>query len=286
LEIEDYPERCQMDYHVVWGSYHATKKNQKQAYFHQKRALVLCEETPSRLIFWSRNAHNLLTTLALFKMYDEYTVELNYVLRKSETFSKSQKSFVFEFEFKSRILVAQIDRDLVEGRFDQLSLYIDEINSFYSEFKNKFNESQRMVFRYNFSYIYLGLNDYKEALRWVNHILNNPKSRKVRKDVNSYARILNICIHYALGHYNLIPSLVKSTKRHLINLELSNDLLDQFLDLARVQFSKPYSQSVKEEFEKLNDKWKGIDEGDIKFVLYYFNVARWLESRIELEELR
>lgn len=281
IDIEEYPVQCKIDYHAVWGYIHFIRQNKTLAYLHLKKAVVLFEELPSEFHFWSINVHHLLTSLAAFEMYDEYTKELNYVLAVAEKIPEKRKHSYFEREFNLKLLVAKTDRDLVEGNFDSLAKHIIKVHEYYEKYGNTLNNMQKMVFYYNFSYTYLGLKDYKKALFWVNELLNNSKHKNIRRDVKCYGEILNICIHYALGHHDVILSLANLAKRKFEKEQISNILLDKFFKLVKKEFIKPYDINVHLKCEEFISECQIKEyEGDLKSLSYYFNIPRWLNALI------
>ncbi|MCB0639413.1 MAG: hypothetical protein KDC54_22460, partial [Lewinella sp.] len=72
--------------------------------------------------------------------------------------------------------------------------------------------------RITFHYLIAGLlfqnRRHDQALHWNNLILNDPREDVVREIVY-FARVLNLLIHYELGHHALLESLLRSTPKYL-----------------------------------------------------------------------
>ena len=61
---------------------------------------------------------------------------------------------------------------------------------------------------------YLEVQDFKNALKWINIFLNLPKTN-LRADLQCSARLINLIIHYELGNYELVDYSLKSTYRFI-----------------------------------------------------------------------
>ena len=53
-----------------------------------------------------------------------------------------------------------------------------------------------------------------KALPWINRLLNQPKS-ELRIDLQCYARILNLIIHFDLGNFDVVEYKVNSAHRFI-----------------------------------------------------------------------
>ena len=138
-----------------------------------------------------------------------------------------------------------------------------------------------LIFYYNISRAYFGSGDYKRALKYINLVLNN-KETGLREDVYSFARLVNLLIHYELGNYDLLDYTIKSTKRSVAknqkNYKFETVFLKDFKKLLKVKdadnlkqnfigFKAELVEVMKDPFEQTANK--------------YFNFIAWLESKIE-----
>lgn len=91
---------------------------------------------------------------------------------------------------------------------------IEKVAAFISKNQKTISETYLLQLWYQFAYIYFMSSDYNNALKWVNEILNY-KFGAERKDLQSYARLLNLMVHFELGNSFVLKYAVDSTRRWL-----------------------------------------------------------------------
>lgn len=281
LDISGYPSIFKIYYHAVWGYIHFIRQNKNEAYFHLKQSVSLFESPEIDYELWSMNVHQLLTSLAKFEMFEEYGIELNSIIEITETIPKKFKYESFDQELYLMLLVAKTDKELISGNFEILRDHKTDLLNYFEKYGSQLNLLQQMVIYYNLAYIYIGIQDYKKALHWLNKLLNNPKFKGIRRDINVYSEILNIVIHYCLGNYEIMDSLVDRTIRKLERLSYNDELLTAFLFLAR----KAFKANLNNESKQLMNNFLKLCEHpnystNLKSMSYYFNIPRWLKNDI------
>ena len=141
---------------------------------------------------------------------------------------------------------------------------------------------QELFFIANKVYLNFVTGNYHEALVNLNIILNNKKSN-VRQDINSWTRIFQLLIHFEKGNTELLPYLIKSIYRDLLQknkLYKTEKIFIQFIrhKLAPVKSKKDQIAAFKvlkdELMKACNDPLEaGFQENNI--------VINWLESKIQ-----
>lgn len=71
-----------------------------------------------------------------------------------------------------------------------------------------------LTFLYNLAVVHFLSADYKNALGYINRLLNRPSS-KVRQDIPEAARMFELLCHLARGNFDLLESLLRSMRRRL-----------------------------------------------------------------------
>lgn len=90
---------------------------------------------------------------------------------------------------------------------------VPEIEAGLAQFSHKINKSRELTFRFNIAVVFLFRQKWSDALRWVNSILNDRPSGH-RKDVQEVARVLEMILHFELGHWDLVEHKIRSVIRH------------------------------------------------------------------------
>ncbi|PJA07328.1 MAG: hypothetical protein COX70_07160, partial [Flavobacteriales bacterium CG_4_10_14_0_2_um_filter_32_8] len=149
------------------------------------------------------------------------------------------------------------------------------------KYKDKINNEEEMLFYYNISRVYVGCGEYKNALKYINLVLNYSETG-LREDVYAFARLVNLIIHYELGNYDLLDYTIKSTKRFVAksqkNYQFEAIFLRDFKKLIKIkntdELQQLYVDFRKELLEVLKDPYE-------KAANEYFDFISWLESKIE-----
>lgn len=152
-------------------------------------------------------------------------------------------------------------------------------------YKEKINKESEVLFDYNVAYLFFGKSDLDNSLKWVNRIINN-KELTIREDIQCFARILNIIVHYELGNYDLIDYIVKSTRRYLS----SKNTLNKFELAVLSHIKKLINTKTDKEKSRIFEDWKhelesmSADFLEIK-ALEYFDFISWIDSKMQESSL-
>ena len=169
------------------------------------------------------------------------------------------------------------------GQFSEGIQNLNQIKTDFQQYIDYVDFQQRLGLYYNLSYLYFGANEFEQALDWMNILLND-KELKHREDIHSFARILNLIIHYELGNDDLLEYIVKSTYRFL-----SKGKRLFKVESIILQFLKKYpnwisSKEMLNGFQELYDELiLLVDDEFEKRAFEYFDFISWLESKIEKE---
>jgi hypothetical protein len=92
--------------------------------------------------------------------------------------------------------------------------YIPQIEIGIEQFGKTIEKHHRITFYYLCAYILFINQEYKQAQKWNDEIIYEPKEDVV-KEILYFARILNLIIHYELDNFRLLDSLILSTPKYL-----------------------------------------------------------------------
>lgn len=147
--------------------------------------------------------------------------------------------------------------------------------------KRQINKENDLIFSYLIAYIYFGNGQYKEALQWINRVLNDNENT-LRQDIYSYARMFSLIIHLEKESYDLLEYLNKSTYRfYRKNKE------EYAVEIKLLEFIKKLSknQSRKQRLEiylEMQDAFTEIFASeDDRIILQYIDFKSWVRSKIE-----
>jgi hypothetical protein len=107
----------------------------------------------------------------------------------------------------------QLTLSLNTGNFEVVSRLIPEIDGWLTAHHDQMTEVQRIHFLHNFAIAEFLAGNFANANRWV-HRITQLSDRKVRKDIQDFARVLQAILQLELGDAQLSDYLARSGKRH------------------------------------------------------------------------
>ena len=193
-------------------------------------------------------------------------------------------------DIKMKLFTSTYTAELVAydfmGEYEKGIEIVDDIIAGIDKYKDKISKEEEILFYYNIAYVFFGANLLKNALRWLNKVINDNESN-LRQDVYSFARLFSLVIHYDLENYDLLDYMVKSTAR--------------FYQKRRKEFGREYKfegifiKHIKKLAKSSNNRDKQIvlftnlkaemqvvvTENYEKGALNYFDFISWVDSKIE-----
>lgn len=159
---------------------------------------------------------------------------------------------------------------------------LKQLNDFFTspQLKN-INISTWHIIHYQAAFICIGSKQYKQAIMYLNKIVNRPSVSESRNDIVCYSKILLLLCYYELGDTEHIEYAVKSAYRYLLKREklfAFERAILQFIkkmpSLSTKQLTIKAFGMLKAELERLlNDTYE-------RGAMEYFDFISWLESKI------
>lgn len=162
------------------------------------------------------------------------------------------------------------------GKSIKLATKIMEAFRLYGD---KISAIRKAHINFQLSIAYFAENEFNEALRWNNEILNDKHLNK-SEDLYCFALILNLIIHFELQNHRLIPYALKSVKRILNKRSNAYEFEKIFLKHINKLLS---AKDLFEFQERLDTIYKDLvdaqtsSSGEITFE--YFDFISWVESK-------
>lgn len=150
--------------------------------------------------------------------------------------------------------------------------------------RQHFDESlfETHTFYYNYFYISFGAEQYEQALGFLNKWLSLPNTIE-RQDLQGVARILNLIVHYELGNYELIESLLRSAYRFLKKRDKLHEVERKVMSFIRKAVEAPSKRELREAYESLREEFEDLSQQPLAktFFTKAFDIMAWLKSKIE-----
>lgn len=163
------------------------------------------------------------------------------------------------------------------GNFDEgLSVLQGHLKELKKLDKNLF---ERSSFYFQYVYIYFGVENYDQALTYLNEWLNLPRSVE-QQDLQHLARLLNLIIHFELENTILLTSLLRSTQRSLQKSGRYEAFEQFFVQCLRQANQAPGGRERRAVFQDNLERFQNLTLGPSdKAILRFFNFACWLEAK-------
>lgn len=268
--------KARIFYHRIYGLYYYSKIDYEQFHECNKKFLDLLESNP-RLLKESVADHisalsNLIGSCGLLKKYSGVAKLLDKLLKIKPVTVDDSLRIYREYYFNKLSLCIAV------GDFEQGLEVLKKQQKDLKKYDPKEFQTSRFYFQY--FYIYFGIGDYDNALKYLNEWLNQPRSMK-REDLQSLARILNLIIHYEMGNTFLLDHLFRSTYRFLKKrdrvFEFEKRVLRFIRDTNKINTKKELVDIMK----VLREDFKILSQTPSENVMFeYFDFLSWLESKI------
>lgn len=175
-----------------------------------------------------------------------------------------------------------IRRNIYFGRIRATLESLEEQETFLKKYRNQFADGEVLEFEYLFAYIYLLNGKHKESLKIINRLLNESDD-KLRPDIQSYIRILNLAIHYELNNFSVMKYAAERTYRYLKKRKLLHTterfILKMFQELVRKEGMGV--REIKQILRKYQARLEEIFQDPYeRKSLEYFDSISWLDSKI------
>ena len=202
------------------------------------------------------------------KKMDVFVAKYGHLNRYFEVMAENLKLFVY----------------IPTGQFKEALEIAKKLDDVYKQLPStKTLQKERQLQHYAFAYIYIGLEDYKQANLHINELLNNDEF-DLRSDIYCFAHILSLIVHFEMGNTELLDYRARST----YNLLLKRNQLYKFekeiiVFLKNTKNATGNSPVLKKAFVELKNSIEEITANNKleKNALSLFDLISWLESKID-----
>ena len=158
---------------------------------------------------------------------------------------------------------------------------VDQIERGLEEYGKEMSPLFKTVIYTNIGYLFFATQDYKNALKYNNLILDQ-ESTIYRSDIFRFARLMNLLIHYERGGDSLsIDYFYEATKRHLKKLESNYQFEKWFITffgkLLRTKLGDKKAYFQQQELSLL----ELLTQESERKIIDHFNMLVWLRTKHE-----
>ena len=231
-------------------------------------------------------------------MYDEYLRGYSRLLdglflmrsykRLTEKLDKLEDEYCDENRIindNCRMLLRQIlftnrlNRHFMEGAFAEGMKILPEMEEFIAEYDGRLDIHHKMLLYYKMACLCFGNGNYKRCMQYLSKVIST-RDPQIRRDLQCYARILNLICSYEAGIDYNIDYQIRSVYTFLKKMNDMQQVQREMMAFLK-RLNSVYVGDVKDELKDLYGKLKPYEKHPYeRRTFYYLDVLSWLESKI------
>ncbi len=231
------------------------------------------------LTIYIKSYHNVLNALFMSQAYDRFKKELY----RFKSIGQEHIKLMNRDEYSTYILIKlthEVNEFFLNGRYEEAVEFIRNNHHFLIDNELGWDLNRELSSNFKIGCLYFCEGDFDESLLCLNKITNNVYPN-FREDIQCFARMLSLIIHFEKGNQILISHQIISTYRYLSKIEHLQKGLKYILEFLR-KLPKTSKADLKEAFIKLKINLERVEGEDFeKRPFLYLDIISWLESKIE-----
>jgi hypothetical protein len=221
-----------------------------------------------------------------------YTTALNNLIFVSHQLGKYEESLelidklkgiktdnnYLQYRINEKVIVNRLAYYLFTKRYKEGVLFIEKIEKELIENEGLFNSSFFIAALDSFTMLYFLVGEYSKSLKWVNLILGY--KNVMRSDIQCFAKILNLMIHYELKNYDHLEYILKSTENFLTKNNSFNSYHKLILQFFKNILQETNTQEIRKKFKELSKELAVIEKSESEKILFkLFNFREWADRK-------
>lgn len=239
------------------------------------------EENISANLEWYIRALNaVLVCQNKLNLYEDFvaTHKQLIALKRDQTTKHSKNINLYLFK---TIYIHEINRHFMLGEFRSGTKVVAKFQNELNEIIHLIDKHTELIFYYKIACLYFGSNNFKHAIKWLNHIINEP-DKTLREDLHSFARILSLICYYELGDDEMVEMNIRSTFRFLLKKKEFGKYESNILKFLRDSYKLKTPKDVTGRFITLKNQMIKLSKDKFERRAFnYFDIITYLESKIE-----
>lgn len=202
-----------------------------------------------------------------------------------ERFQEFAHSAVANLNYNIRIQVftylniARLNQHFMQGTFSEGLLLVPEIEAGLKMYSLHLDRHRILVFYYKIACLYFGSGDNDHCIDYLNKIIHIKYN--LRTDLQCYARLLHLIVHYELGNWEIMDSLTKSVYRYMAKMKNLTIVEEEIFNFLRNSLKQKPGKKMASAFSNLKNKLEKYEGNPLEARSFmYLDIIGWLESKI------
>jgi tetratricopeptide (TPR) repeat protein len=266
-----------LHYHILHGI-HFVKGDRKKADKNISDLIRLLERFPHRI---QEDPHSYVT--AIGNKIGLYLIEKKWKaipslikkMRQVPTKYKLKSESRFTVRLWLRLFNVELEMYRDSRQLEKGVVLITEVERFIDSRRKSIPSDYLLLLYYQFANIFFLKKNYTQSLRWLNEIIN-VNFGDTRKDIQCYARILNLMVHFELKNIIVLRYALDSCRRFLkkkrVEITSEKKLLTLFSKLCHAHPDE-YPTIVKKAYGDIFPAGSGQTQD-------YIDIKGWIEEKV------
>lgn len=177
------------------------------------------------------------------------------------------------------LFTGQLNKCLMAGTYKDGLWIAKNIDSYLKRYGDRLTLHEKMPLYYKVATLYFGDGNYAKCIENLSYIIA-VKDRNIRRDLQCYARMLNLMALYDAGLDFNIDYHIRSVYSFIVKMKDMTEMKDELLSFFK-SFGNVNAIDLKKELKVLYERLKPYENHPYeRRTFYYIDLLAWLESKI------
>ncbi len=177
------------------------------------------------------------------------------------------------------LFTGQLNKCLMSGTYKDGLWIAKNIDSYLKRYDNRLTLHEKMPIYFKVASLYFGDGNYTKCIEYLSYIIS-VKDHNIRRDLQCYARMLNLMAMYDAGLDFNIDYQIRSVYSFIVKMKDMTEMKDELLSFFK-SFGNINALDLKRELKILHERLKPYENHPYeRRTFYYIDLLSWLESKI------
>lgn len=226
---------------------------------------------------YMRGYAQVLDGMFLMNKYSAFTRTLEEFEKESLTIGRLNDNA--EMISQGILFTGQLNKCLMAGTYKEGLWIAKNIDSYLKRYGDRLTLHEKMPLYYKVASLYFGDGNYAKCIENLAYIIA-VKDRNIRRDLQCYARMLNLMALYDAGLDFNIDYQIRSTYSFIVKMKDMTEMKAELLSFFK-SFGNLNAMDFKRELKVLHERLKPYENHPYeRRTFYYIDLLSWLESKI------
>ena len=226
---------------------------------------------------YMRGYSHVLDGMFLMHKYSAFVRTLEEFEKESQTIGKLNDNA--EMISQGILFTGQLNKCLMSGTYKDGLWIAKNIDSYLKKYGDRLTLHEKIPLYYKVATLYFGDGNYTKCIETLAKIIS-VKDHNIRRDLQCYARMLNLMALYDAGLDFNLDYQIRSVYAFIVKMKDMTEMKDELLSFFK-SFGNINAMDLKKELKVLHERLKPYENHPYeRRTFYYIDLLSWLESKI------